>query len=290
MNLRAALTIDALRAAAHRVARTGMPGADGVPPARLLRDPRALPALRAALADGRHRPGPLLRRERPKPSGGVRALAIPTAADRVVCAWALAAAGPTLDARLGPEVHGWRPGRGPASALRALAAVDRARERPWVQVDLRALFDELPHPALAAATEATGDPLWDPLISRLRLAWATAPGRGLPQGSPLSPLLANLCLAATVDPALRAARAAGQLGPWIRYGDDIVAACAPDDDGLRALAALDHAARAAGLALAAHKVRRGPPDLGLRALGGPVGAADGPWAALLRAAPPLLRG
>jgi group II intron reverse transcriptase/maturase len=145
-------------------------------------------------------PGPVRAVEIPKDQGkGIRTLGVPNVADRV----AQTAAAMLLEERLEPIFHpdsyGYRPGR---SAHNALAT---ARERCWgkdwvIDLDIRAFFDSVPWDLMIKAVAHHTDERWVLLyIGR----WLHAPmqmpdgtlrerERGTPQGSPVSPVLANL--------------------------------------------------------------------------------------------------
>lgn len=192
----------------------------------------AHPGGRAWLLDqvrgGRWQPRPLRHVTIEKPSGGARALGIPSVADRLVQAAVHHVLSSAAEPLLLPHVHGFRPGRGPTSGVRSLLA--RIGVRPWLEVvkgDVHALFDRLEHRRLLSAAGALcPDPLW----LRLNAAWLRAwtdprtPGRGIPQGAPLSPLLANLYLHGWVDGPMERERGPDGRPPagWLRYADDFL--------------------------------------------------------------------
>ncbi len=282
-----------LEEAWRRARRSPGPGVDGVHGGRFARGLEGrLDELRRDLIDGRYQPSPLLRRVRPKPDGGERVLGIPTLRDRVAQGAVLLAAA-ELDGRLLPSVHGYRPGRSPSTAVRQL--VERAGTQLYmetVQADIHGMFDHLEHGRLhAALASAWGDPLWLALNQTWMAAWPTAPGRGVPQGAPLSPMIANLYLGLHLDPHLERAASGAALphaaastpaarlaaarrtlhralvgheaprtptfGPelvaWIRYGDDLVLVSGARGGGLKLLQRLDALVRAAGLTLGDRK-------------------------------------
>jgi RNA-directed DNA polymerase len=182
------------------------------------------------MSSGSYFPGPVRAVEIPKDHGaGVRTLGVPNVADRV----AQTAAAMLLEEKLEPIFHsdsyGYRPGR---SAHDALAA---ARKRCWKQdwvldLDVRAFFDSVPHDLLLKAVAHHTDERWVLLyIER----WLKAPmqmadgtliarDKGTPQGSPISPLLANLFMHYAFDKWMDREFPGC---PWERYADDIVAHC-----------------------------------------------------------------
>ena len=100
-----------------------------------------------------------------------------------------------------PDSYGYRPGRS------ALDAVARCRERCWrsdwvIDLDVRAFFDSVDHSLMLKAVERHTDARWVLLyVARwlkapMRLTDGTlaARDRGTPQGSAVSPVLANLYL------------------------------------------------------------------------------------------------
>ena len=182
-------------------ANNGAPGVDAVSITRFQDNERNnLYKLWNRMSSGSYMPGPVRAVEIPKDHGaGVRTLGVPNTVDRV----AQTAAAKLLEERLEPIFHpdsyGYRPGR---SAHDALAV---ARKRCWKQdwvidLDIRAFFDSVPHDLLLKAVAHHTDERWVLLyIER----WLKAPiqmpdgtlvarEKGTPQGSPISPLLANL--------------------------------------------------------------------------------------------------
>ncbi len=152
------------------------------------------------MSSGSYMPGAVRAVEIPKDHGtGIRVLGVPNTADRVAQTAAAMLLEEKLEPIFHPDSYGYRPGR---SAHDALAV---ARKRCWKQdwvidLDLRAFFDSVPHDLLLKAVAHHTDERWVLLyIGR----WLTAPmqmpdgtivarEKGTPQGSPISPLLANL--------------------------------------------------------------------------------------------------
>lgn len=182
-------------------ANGGAPGVDAVSIERFRTDETdGLYKLWNRMSSGSYMPAPVRAVEIPKDHGaGVRVLGVPTVADRI----AQTAAARLLEERLEPLFHpdsyGYRPGRSAHDAL----AVTRQRcwKQDWViDLDIRAFFDSVDHDLLLKAVAHHTDERWVLLyIDR----WLKAPMRmpdgtlvarrkGTPQGSPISPVLANL--------------------------------------------------------------------------------------------------
>jgi CRISPR-associated protein Cas1 len=242
---------DNLRQAWRRVrANKGGPGADGVTVAVFERQlDRNLADLAAALRDGRYRPGRLRRVTIAKPDGGRRTLAIPGIRDRVAQTAALIVIGPMLDPRLSQSSFAYRPGRGVTDAIGAVKAAFAAGRVWTLDADIARFFDRVPHHRLLEELAIWLDheaviglfALWLKSFSRF--------GRGIAQGSPISPLLANLFL----HPLDRLVAAAGCI--MVRYADDFVVLAESEARLRQAHAAIMTVLKRRGLALNVVKTR-----------------------------------
>jgi len=159
------------------------------------------PELHAALDAGTYRPSPARRVTIPKRVGGERELGVPTVTDSFVQQALSQVLPPVFEPHFSERSFGFRPGR---SAHMAVQAARREIEagRTWVvDVDLDRFFDRVGHDALMArVARRVGDRRILILIRRYLDAGVMVGGvkvatdEGTPQGSPLSPLLANIML------------------------------------------------------------------------------------------------
>lgn len=180
----------------------GAPGIDGMTVDEL---PDYLrhhwPEIRAQLEEGTYRPQPVKRVEIPKPDGKTRPLGIPTVLDRFI----QQAIAQVISAQWEPHFHhhsyGFRPGRSAHQAVREVQANIRAGHGWVVDMDLQAFFDRVNHDRLVARLKQRGiDADLLRLINRYLKAGVSVAGNieattmGVPQGGPLSPVLANVVL------------------------------------------------------------------------------------------------
>ena len=236
-------------------ANDGAPGVDAVSTREFAAGERDnLYKLWNRMASGSYFPGPVRAVEIPKDHGlGTRVLGVPNTADRI----AQTAAAMLLEEKLEPIFHqdsyGYRPGRKAQDAL----AVTRRRcwKQDWIlDLDVRAFFDSVPHDLLLKAVAHHTDERWVLLyIERWLKAPMQMPGgtlvareKGTPQGSPISPLLANLFMHYAFDKWMDREFPGC---PFERYADDAVIHCHTEAQARHLWAALAERLGSVGLEL-----------------------------------------
>lgn len=254
---------DTLRRAWEKVqANQGAAGGDGVTVARFALVAEAqIEMLARELKTGRYRPGPARRVYAPKKSGGVRPLDIPCVRDRI----AQGAAALVLDAALDPHFEdssfAYRKGRSVARAVARVAALRRQGFDHVVDGDISAYFERIPHERLIAKLEAHLDDQAAVDLIWLWLETYSLTGRGVPQGSPISPLLANLYLDSVDEKIATGGRR------LVRFADDWLILCRSEAAAEGALAKMRDLLAEEGLEINPDKTRVTHFDEGFRFLG-----------------------
>jgi RNA-directed DNA polymerase len=191
--------------------------------------------------------------------GGVRVLGVPTVADRIAQTVVAARLEDKVEPIFHPDSQGYRPGRS------ALDAVQGCRQRCWkadwvVDLDIQSFFDSVPWDLLVKAVEKHTEDPWVVLYVKrwLRAPLALPDGtlqqrdRGTPQGSAVSPVLANLFLHYAFDAWM------ARKFPTIqfeRYVDDAVVHCASERQARMLRAAIAERLAEVGLRLHPDKTR-----------------------------------
>lgn len=172
--------------------------------------------LARTIAAGTYEPRPPFRITIPSGSRE-RVLAIPHAQDRTLQRAVLDFLGPTLDRVLEASSLAYRQGRSRETAARRIQQATKEGYQWALKADFADFFDSVDHAVLRQRLRVyVADPALEGLIMKWVRAGSPAPDRGLPTGSVLSPLLANLFL----DEFDVAIAASG--GLLLRYADDFV--------------------------------------------------------------------
>ncbi len=203
--------------------------------------------LAADLRTGTYRPAPPRLVSLQKDSGGTRTICLLQDRDRVAQRALLQLLTPVLDRQLEHASHAWRVGRGIETARRLVADAFREGLTWVVESDVAAFFDEIPHPGLEAMLDRVLPRADAATRAALRACFASGGSRGIVQGSPLSPLLANLYLD-SFDETL-----AARGHRLVRYGDDFLILCPTRTAAEQALADAASALSSLGLRLKEEK-------------------------------------
>ena len=242
-------------------ANKGAPGADGCSIEMFEADLKNnLYKIWNRMSSGCYFPPPVMAVEIPKPhGGGTRMLGVPTVADRIAQTVVAARLEKSVEPKFHDDSYGYRPRRS------ALDAVGRCRERCWefdwvIDLDIQKFFDSVPWDLIVKAVEANTDQSWVVLYVK---RWLAAPiqmpdgslaerDRGTPQGSAVSPVLANLFLNYAFD--IWMARKFPAV-PFERYVDDAVVHCRSERQARMVATAIGERMEQVGLRLHPDKTR-----------------------------------
>lgn len=211
-----------LRAYRQVVSNKGSAGVDGMPVKALwehLDKNREKIALE--VCNGTYLPQAILGVEIPKSNGKTRLLGIPTVTDRLLQQAVSQVITIKFETEFKDHSYGFRPDRNAHQAVHQAQKNIHAGYGHIVDIDLKSFFDEVDHCILSQLLYRK---VKCRLTLRLILKWLRAPilingkltkrRKGVPQGSPLSPLLSNIMLH-ELDKELEKRKL-----PYVRYADD----------------------------------------------------------------------
>jgi RNA-directed DNA polymerase len=158
--------------------------------------------IRAKLQNGTYRPSPVRRATIPKKPSGKRPLGIPTVLDRVIQQALAQELSGVFEETFSENSHAYRTGRNAHQALHSIRNAAAQGNTHAVDCDLKSFFDHVDHDLLMVrVARKVKDKDVLRLIGRYLRAGVVLPNgqreptpKGVPQGGPLSPLLANIML------------------------------------------------------------------------------------------------
>ena len=193
------------------------------------------------LEGGNYNPIPVRRVEIEKPDGGTRQLGIPTVTDRVIQQAIAQVLAPIFDPLFSNNSFGFRPCRSGQQAVKQVQKIIKEGRRFAVDVDLSKFFDRVNHDLLMTLLARK---IQDKRLLKLISCYLRAgimdqkhfieSKEGVPQGGPLSPLLANIML----DPLDKELEKRGH--KFARYADDFTILVKSQRAGERVLRSISH--------------------------------------------------
>jgi group II intron reverse transcriptase/maturase len=200
-----------------------------------------LSVLAEELRSGTYKPQPVRRVYIPKPDGKQRPLSIPYIKDRMVQTAVILVLELIFEANLEPEQHAYRPECSALDAIHLVKRLIRSGHTKVVDADLSGYFDSIPHAELMKSMPRR---ISDGRVLRLLKMWLEAPVEeidakgnhhrttrnkdqrmGSPQGSPISPLLANVYMRRFIKGWKTGGHEKRLKARIVNYTDDFVICC-----------------------------------------------------------------
>ncbi|EKE15390.1 MAG: hypothetical protein ACD_12C00037G0003 [uncultured bacterium] len=179
--------------------------------------------IRSALMENRYEPSPARRVEIPKDAGGTRSLGIPIVLDRLIMQAIAQVLTPIFDPNFSVHSFGFRPKRSAHQAVKQVKEIIRKGRRIGIDCDLSKFFDRVNFDILMTnLARKVKDKRVLQLIGKYLRSGVVVNGKfqstkeGVPQGSPLSPLLGNIVLDG-LDKELEKRK-----HQFARYADDFI--------------------------------------------------------------------
>nr|WP_163515605.1 group II intron reverse transcriptase/maturase [Gelidibacter japonicus] len=190
------------KALEHVIANKGSAGIDGIKTMQLKEDfPFLKTQLLQEITTDRYLPQPILGIEIPKDNGRTRLLGVPTTTDRVMQQAVSQVLSPLFEPEFNASSFGFRPNKNARQAVGQSRDYIHQGLNHIVDIDLKNFFDEVDHCLLL---NLLFKKVKCKTVMRLIRKWLRAPiqingkmqkrRKGVPQGSPLSPLLSNILL------------------------------------------------------------------------------------------------
>jgi group II intron reverse transcriptase/maturase len=260
------IDLEFMRVAHQRTRKDAAVGVDGQTAAQFgERLDENLAELVELMRSGAYKAPPVRRALIPKPGGGSRPIGIPTFADKVLQRAVAMVLEAVYEQDFRDCSYGFRPGRSAHQAVQTVWDGLMRMGGGWVvEVDIESFFDRLDHAHLRDFLDLR---VRDGVLRRMIGKWLNAgvltdaglsrPKDGSPQGSVISPVLANVYLHHVLDEWFASVVRPRLHGDafLVRYADDFVIVCKQQTDAQRVMDVLPKRFSRYGLTLSAAKTR-----------------------------------